>query len=146
MQNIREFLNKLHIGYKCRSANIKVPFNVENSKIVHFFYEKGWIKLYVIQNKNINIYLRYINNKPLFTAIKFISTSGHRKYFSKEKLSFYKRNNGGNAYQLWLINIKNCGRFSYWGWSFLCIIRLDGTFIRKKRNFKLAFFATKCKI
>lgn len=100
MQNIREFLNKLHIGYKCRSANIKIPFNVENSKIVHFFYEKGWIKLYVIQNKDINIYLRYINNKPLFTAIKFISTSGHRKYFSKEKLSFYKKNNGGNAHVL----------------------------------------------
>ena len=100
MHNIREFLNKLHIGYKCRSISIKIPFNIENSKIVHFFYEKGWIKLYSIQDKKINVYLRYINNKPLFTKIKFISTSGHRKYFSKKSLFFYKKNNGGNAHIL----------------------------------------------
>ena len=100
MRNIREFLNKLHIGYKCRSTNITMPFNIENSKIIHFFYEKGWIKLYFIQDKKINIYLRYINNKPLFTKIKFVSTSGHRKYFSKESLFFYKKNSGGNAHIL----------------------------------------------
>jgi hypothetical protein len=41
MKSIREFLNKIHIGYKCRSVFIKVRLNVENSKIVHYFYEKG---------------------------------------------------------------------------------------------------------
>lgn len=97
MKSIREFLNKMHIGYKCRSIYIKVAVNVENSKIVHFFFEKGWIKLYFIQDNEIVIYLRYINNKPLFTKIKFISTKGHRKYYSKESLYFYKKYNGGNA-------------------------------------------------
>ncbi len=100
MKNIKEFLNRLHIGYKCRSTFIKVCFNIENSKIVHFFYEKGWIKLYFIQDKFIVIHLRYVNNKPLFTKIKFVSKPGHRKYFSKESLFFYKKNNGGNAHVL----------------------------------------------
>lgn len=100
MKNIREFLNKIHIGYKCRSIYIKVLLNVENSKIVHFFFEKGWIKLYFVQNNEIIIYLRYVKNKPLFTKIKFVSTKGHRKYFSKESMHFYKKNNGGNAHVL----------------------------------------------
>lgn len=97
MKNIREFLNKLHIGYKCRSVFIKICINSKNSEIVHFFYEKGWIKAYFIKNNEILIYLRYIHNKPLFTRIKFISTSGHRKYFSKKSLIFYKKNTGGES-------------------------------------------------
>ena len=82
MKNIREFLNKLYIGYKCRSVFITIHFNVENSKITHFFYEKAWIKSYFIQNQKIYIYLRYINNKPLFTKIG---------------ITFYKKNVGGSA-------------------------------------------------
>ncbi len=97
MQNIKNFLNKLQIGYKCRSTSIHLYLNSENIKIVHFFYEKGWIKLYNIKNNNIIIFLRYINNKPLFLKIKFISTSGHRKYYSKQGLVYFKKSLGGNA-------------------------------------------------
>jgi ribosomal protein S8 len=41
--------------------------------------------------------LRYINNKPLFLKIKFISTPGHRKYYSKQGLISFKKSLGGNA-------------------------------------------------
>jgi len=97
MKNIRNFLNKLQIAYKCRSVYIKLYFNIENNKIVHFFYEKGWIKMYYIKDNEIIVYLRYINNKPLFLNIKFISTPGHRKYYTKKGVSFFKKNLGGNA-------------------------------------------------
>ena len=97
MKNLREFLNKLSIGYKCRSNFIKLYSNTENCKIVHFFYEKGWIKMYCIKNNEIIIYLRYINNKPLFLKIKFISTPGHRKYYSKKSIIYFKKYLGGNA-------------------------------------------------
>ena len=100
MKNIRNFLNKLHIGYKCRSVFIKVSLTIENSKIVHYFYDKSWIKSYFVKNNEIYIYLRYINNKPLFIKIKFVSTSGFRKYFTKEGILFYKKYVGGNAQSL----------------------------------------------
>jgi ribosomal protein S8 len=106
MKNIREFLNKINVGYKCRNVSIKINYTLENCKIVHFFYEKGWIKLYIIQNNKILIYLRYINNKPLFTKIKFISTPGYRKFFSKNSLLFFKKNNGGYAN---ILLHTNCG-------------------------------------
>lgn len=97
MKNTRDFLNKLQIGYKNRSFLIKIYFTPDNLKIVQFFYEKNWIKMYFIEENKIVIYLRYINNKPLFLKIKFISTPGHRKYFSKESISFFKKNIGGNT-------------------------------------------------
>jgi len=97
MKNIRKFLNKLYIGYKCRSIFIKLFLNADNLKIIHYFYEKNWIKSYFIKNNEIFVYLRYIKNKPLFIKIKFVSTTGHRKYFTKESVHFYKKNVGGNA-------------------------------------------------
>lgn len=95
--NLREFLTKLQIAYKARNFFIKIYLNSDNYKIVNFFYEKNWIKMYFIKNNEIIIYLRYINNKPLFSKIKFISTSGHRQYFTKESLAIFKKNIGGNA-------------------------------------------------
>jgi len=97
MKIIREFLNKLQIGYKCRSTYVKIRFTTENFKIVQLFFEKSWIKLYHIENNEIKIYLRYIKNKPLFKKIEFISTSGHRKYITKEGLTYFKKNKGGNS-------------------------------------------------
>ena len=41
MKNIREFLNKISIGYKCRSIFIEMSYTIGNLKIIHFFYEKG---------------------------------------------------------------------------------------------------------
>jgi ribosomal protein S8 len=53
--------------------------------------------MYLIQNNEIIIYLRYINNKPLFTNIKFVSTSGHRKYYTNKGVIYFKKYIGGNA-------------------------------------------------
>lgn len=97
MKGTREFLNKLQIGYRCRNFTIIIDFNNENHKIVDFFYKRNWIKMYTINQNKIIVYLRYVNNKPLFTKIKFISTSGHRKYFSKKSIPFFKKSLGGNA-------------------------------------------------
>ena len=97
MKIVREFLNKLNIGYKCRSTHVNVRFTSENMKIVQFFYEKNWIRYYSIQNEEIIVQLRYIRNKPLFQKIEFISTPGHRKYFTKESFTFFKKHKGGNS-------------------------------------------------
>jgi ribosomal protein S8 len=97
MKYTREFLNKLQVGYKCRSFSITIFLNKENIAIVDFFYQRNWIKMYTVDENKITIYLRYINNKPLFTKIKFISTPGYRKYYSKKSIPFFKKSIGGNV-------------------------------------------------
>lgn len=97
MLNLKLFLIKLKVAQKCRSFFIKLHLNNNNYKIVNFFYEKNWIKMYFIKNNEIIIYLRYINNKPLFSKIKFISTPGYRKYYTNKSIIFFKKNISGNA-------------------------------------------------
>lgn len=97
MHNLHNFLNRLRVGYKCRSAFITLYFSAENIKFLHFFYKKCWIKHYLIQGKQIIVYLRYINNKPLFNKISLISTPGFRQYLSLKGLTYYKRNMGRGA-------------------------------------------------
>jgi ribosomal protein S8 len=53
--------------------------------------------MYLISNNKIIVYLRYINNKPLFSNIKFISTKGHRKYYNNKSIIYFKKYLGGNA-------------------------------------------------
>ena len=60
--------------------------------------------MFFIKNNEIIVYLRYINNKPLFSNIKFISTSGHRKYYNQKSISNFKKNSGGNANVLLFTN------------------------------------------
>jgi len=41
MKYTREFLNKLQVGYKCRSFSITIFLNKENIAIVDFFYQRN---------------------------------------------------------------------------------------------------------
>ena len=73
------------MGYKSRSTFITMKLNTENLKILNYFYKKSWIRHYLIKNDNkIFVYLRYINNKPLFYNIELVSTPGNRIYLQKK--------------------------------------------------------------
>lgn len=41
--------------------------------------------------------MRYIKNKPLFIRIRFISTPGYRRYFTKKSITFFRKDVGGGA-------------------------------------------------
>lgn len=41
MKSLREFLNMLQVGYKCRSLTITLNYNKKNLDIVNFFYKKS---------------------------------------------------------------------------------------------------------
>lgn len=91
MVQLSNFINKIKIGYSCRSVSIEILLNNGNLKILHYFFKKGWIRHYLIKENKIIVYLRYIQNKPLFNKIKMISTKGCRRYVSKEGLQYYRR-------------------------------------------------------
>lgn len=86
MRKINNFINNLKIGYKNRSTYIKITLSNENLKIIQYFYKYNWIKNYIIKNKKIYVYLRYIENKPLIQNIILNSTKGYRKYLNIENL------------------------------------------------------------
>jgi len=97
MKTVRDFLNQINIGYKSRSTFIKVRYTSEYFKIIQFFYFNHWIKLYSIEKNEILVSLRYINNKPLFIGIKFISTPGYRRYYTNKGFVFFRKDVGGGS-------------------------------------------------
>ena len=87
------FINILKVGYKCRKKIIKVKNIKKNLILLNFFYKKGFICNWKLQNNYININLRYINNKPLIKQLKIISKPGFKVYKSQLKtIRYYKDN------------------------------------------------------
>lgn len=87
------FLNILKVGYKTRKKKLKIKKKYIPLNLLIFLYKKGIIDTWTFENNYLNITLRYLNNKPIFNNIKFISTAGHRVYLKKQQnLKYYKDN------------------------------------------------------
>ena len=65
-------------------------YSEKNIKLLKSLYTQGFIQSYIVSIKSdrIKIYLRYIDNKPVFTQLKFISTTLNSKTISFKELAF----------------------------------------------------------
>lgn len=88
------FLNVLKVGFKCRKKIISIKKQFLSISLLLFFYKKGIIEGWFYKEINkIEIKLRYIKNKPIFSNLKIISTPGYRRYISKKKnIKYFKDN------------------------------------------------------
>lgn len=93
LQQLINIINILKVGYKCRKKKIQINFIKSYLNLLNFLYKKGLILNWLINNNEIKIILRYINNKPCFNKIRIISTPGFRIYKNKRKnIKYYKDN------------------------------------------------------
>lgn len=87
------FISILKVAYLGRKKTINIKFENFTFDLLIFFYKKGWILSWILIDSGVQIYLRYINNKPIFSNIKIISKSGYRVYKPKKKtIKYYKDN------------------------------------------------------
>ena len=65
-------------------------YSEKNIKLLKSLYRQGFIQSYVVSTKSdkIRIYLRYVDNKPVFTQLKLISTTLNSKPISFKELAF----------------------------------------------------------
>ena len=65
-------------------------FSEKNIKLLKSLYLQGFIQSYLtsIKSNKIKIYLRYIENKPVFTQLKFVSTTLNAKSISFKELTY----------------------------------------------------------
>lgn len=93
LKNRIQFVNIIKVGYITRKKIINIKYNNFSFDLLFFFYKKGWILSWILIDSGIKIYLRYINNKPIFKKIKIISKAGFRIYKSKKKKIKYYNDN-----------------------------------------------------
>lgn len=87
------FISILKVGYLCRKKTVNVTKLNFTFDLLIFFYNKGWILGWNLLNSGVKIYLRYINNKPIFNKIRIISKPGYRIYKPRKKtIKYYKDN------------------------------------------------------
>lgn len=85
---VGQSLGLINMAYKERRRIVKIKRTRLLLKILQLFYEEGLIKGYSLTDdlKNIFIFLRYYENKPLIKGFKFFSNARKKIYVSSNVL------------------------------------------------------------
>lgn len=84
-----DLITRIKVGYKARLLSIKVLKNKLTISFLFLLYKIGLIRSFHILNneKNILIYLKYKNGKPVIYSIELISKPSRRIYWTLNILS-----------------------------------------------------------
>lgn len=86
--------SKIKNGYLIKKSKITQIQSKQVLNILNIFVREGFIKSYKISvnnNYEIEIYLKYKNNQPVFKEIKRLSKSGQRLYIKNNDLYLQKK-------------------------------------------------------
>ena len=92
-----DLINIIKLGYLGRKVFVKTKFSNKKLIFLSFLYKQGLIKRYYLKNNYIIIFLRYVNNQPLFKDFNFISKKGYRKYVTFKNLKNLNQVAGTNT-------------------------------------------------
>lgn len=91
MDTIANMFTAIRNAILVKKDYLYVPFSIQKTKILDNFKILGFIEDYKINKlknnkKNIKIFIKYINNKPVLNSIKQISKPGLRIYVSYKQI------------------------------------------------------------
>ena len=90
---LSNLFSKIKNGYLAKKSKIIHQNSKQNINILNIFLREGFIKTYKINSKNqLDIYLKYKNNKAVISEIKRLSKPGKRLYIDNKNL--YKKKSG----------------------------------------------------
>jgi ribosomal protein S8 len=98
----------------CSSARLNEfysNYSKKNLELLSTLYGDGFIQSFIFLQKSqqIKIFLRYVDNKPIFSSLKLISTASKKSISLKElSLLFNKRFVLFLNTNLGLLNVKDC--------------------------------------
>lgn len=84
---ISDMLTRIRNAQKVKKKIVFIPFSKVKFSIIKIFKDEGYIKdfvsLNIVKIKNIKIFLKYYNNKPVIEILKRISKPSLRIYKKK---------------------------------------------------------------
>merc|ERR1712196_555654 len=80
-------LLKIKNAQKSRKLSVVVKFSSFLVLILKSLRSEGYIRGFVINFKEINVFLKYINGKPAFSKITLVSKPGRRLFLKKKSLT-----------------------------------------------------------
>ena len=89
---LSNLFSKIKNGYLSQKSQITQQNTKQNINILNILIREGYIKTYKINSNNqLNIYLKYKNNKPIIKQIKRLSKPGQRLYIKNKDLYIKKQ-------------------------------------------------------
>nr|YP_010394061.1 ribosomal protein S8 [Peronospora belbahrii]DAZ88069.1 TPA_asm: ribosomal protein S8 [Peronospora belbahrii] len=90
---LSNLFSKIKNGYLAKKSKIIEHNSKQNMNILNILTKEGFIKSYKLNSKNqLDVYLKYKNNKPVIKELKRLSKPGKRLYITNKNL--YKRKTG----------------------------------------------------
>lgn len=77
---IADMLTRIRNAHMALHKNVSIPRSKMKESIANILKNEGYIEEVVVEDKTINISLKYINGKPAIMGLKRISTPGRRVY------------------------------------------------------------------
>jgi small subunit ribosomal protein S8 len=89
---LSNLFSKIKNGYLSKKSKITQQNSKQSINILNVLVREGFIKTYKINSKNqLDIYLKYKNNKAIITEIKRLSKPGKRLYVKNKDLYIKKQ-------------------------------------------------------
>jgi small subunit ribosomal protein S8 len=83
---ISDMLTRIRNAHLRLHEDVKVPTSKVHTAIAGILKEEGYITSYELQDRVINVELKYADGKPLITGLKKVSTPGRRVYVSAQDI------------------------------------------------------------
>lgn len=83
---ISDMLTRIRNAHMRLHADVNVPTSKMHTAIAGILKEEGYITSYGVEDREINIELKYAGGKPLITGLRKISTPGRRIYVSAQDI------------------------------------------------------------
>jgi len=77
---VSEMVSSINVALRSNFMTAVVSRNNFITEIVNILYLNGFIRGFVMFQKNILIHLKYHDSKPVINALKVVSTPGKRVY------------------------------------------------------------------
>ena len=90
---LSNLFSKIRNGYLAKKVKITQQQSIQSINILNIFVKEGFIKSYKINSKNqLDIYLKYRQNKPAITKLRRLSKPSKRLYINTKDL--YRKKTG----------------------------------------------------
>lgn len=83
---VSDMLTRIRNAHQRLHEDVNIPTSKVHTAIAGILKEEGYITSYEVQDRVINVELKYADGKPLISGLKKISTPGRRVYVSAQDI------------------------------------------------------------
>lgn len=77
---LADLISRLNVGMRSHVVSVNVPYFNLSLKLVDLLYNNGLIESYIYLGKNIQVNLKYVGGRGIFSSIKIVSKPSKRVY------------------------------------------------------------------